>query len=286
VRVKAVQIDDETRAVFLRSRIEGNNLFLADQLPRELYAKVAKAIKAAGGKWHRQSGAHVFAGPVLQTLNVTAETVSVVNVQQTYQAFWTPPEVAYDMAEAAELYVREPNMTVLEPSAGIGRLVEAAGMATDWSIRLTAVEINEIHAKKLMDSYSGTRANLMVIQGDFMAQNGALGLFDRILMNPPFTGGQDIAHIKRAMAYLAPGGRLVALCADGPKQREALQPLAYAWSSLPARSFHESGTDIAIAMLTIMGPKEKERAPRPEARRPVAPAVPTFYRGNQIEFAL
>lgn len=285
MRIKTVQIDDETRAVFLRSRIEGNNLFLADQLPRPLYEKVAKVIKAAGGKWHRQSGAHVFSGPVLQTLHITAETVSVVNVQQTYQAFWTPPTVAQDMVDAADLYVCEPTLRVLEPSAGIGRLIEAAGMATDWRLRITAVEINEHHAQQIVDTYRGTRANLLLIRGDFMAQNGTLGLFDRILMNPPYTGGQDIAHIQRALTYLAPGGRLVALCADGPKQREALHPLAHAWSSLPRGSFRESGTDIQIAMLTILAPKRPRLVPTPQAR-PVAPAVPTFFRGNQIEFAL
>jgi len=73
-------------------------------------------------------------------------------------------------------------------------------------------------------------------------------------MNPPFERGADIGHIKHALGHLKPGGKLVALCADGPRQREALQPLTDTWETLPAGSFASQGTGVNVAMLTITKP--------------------------------
>jgi 16S rRNA G1207 methylase RsmC len=78
-------------------------------------------------------------------------------------------------------------------------------------------------------------------------------MFDRILMNPPFERGDDIRHIEHARKFLKPGGRLVAICADGPRQRERLQPIASQWRSLPAGTFKESGTMVNTALLVIDG---------------------------------
>ncbi len=44
-------------------------------------------------------------------------------------------------------------------------------------------------------------------------------------MNPPFANGQDIKHITHALRYLSPGGRLVAICANGPRQNDKLRPI-------------------------------------------------------------
>jgi len=76
-------------------------------------------------------------------------------------------------------------------------------------------------------------------------------VFDRILMNPPFTHGADIPHILHARKFLTPGGRLVAICAAGPKQQAALQPLAVAWIDLPAGSFASEGTTVTTAIVVL-----------------------------------
>lgn len=282
MRVKTVTLDDETRAVFLKSRIEGTCLYLADQLPREVYLRVAKAIKAAGGQWNRQAGCHVFPADVRQTLNIAADTVQVVNVQQTYQSFYTPDEIARQMVR----YLGLPGKAwprILEPSAGDGRLIEAAGQYVDWQADFVAVELNEQAASGLLKRYAGTKASVLVIQGDFMAQNGDLGDFDRILMNPPFTRGQDVAHIKRALSYLKPGGRLVALCADGPKQRDELKPHATLWESMPPGTFKESGTGVNVALLVMERPEAKPALVIPPPPRRQATTAASVV---QFEFAL
>ena len=89
---------------------------------------------------------------------------------------------------------------------------------------------------------------------DFLECNGDIGTFDRIVMNPPFSGGVDIAHIRHARAHLKPGGRLVALCADGPRQRAAFaDDGAIVYESLPAGTFAEAGTGVNVALLIIGG---------------------------------
>lgn len=78
-------------------------------------------------------------------------------------------------------------------------------------------------------------------------------------MNPPFAKGQDMAHIAHALAFLASGGRLVAICANGPRQSAKLRPVVEAaggwWIELEDGAFAESGTNVRTVMLVIDKPK-------------------------------
>jgi hypothetical protein len=53
------------------------------------------------------------------------------------------------------------------------------------------------------------------------------------------------------------GGRLVAICADGPRQNATLKPLAEdsggTWEPLPAGTFKEQGTGVNTVLLVIEG---------------------------------
>lgn len=81
------------------------------------------------------------------------------------------------------------------------------------------------------------------------------GLFDRVVMNPPFHHGADIAHMERATARSRSGGRLVAICANGPLQLNRLMLLTArydgCWQDLPAKSFKHAGTMGNTALLVI-----------------------------------
>jgi 16S rRNA G1207 methylase RsmC len=74
---------------------------------------------------------------------------------------------------------------------------------------------------------------------------------DCVLMNPPFSKGQDVAHILHALKFLKPGGRLVALCANGPRQQAELRPLAATWEALPDGIFGDQGTNVRAALMTM-----------------------------------
>lgn len=47
-----------------------------------------------------------------------------------------------------------------------------------------------------------------------IAQNGTWSGYDRIVMNPPFSDGRDIAHVQHAYNLLKPGGRIVAIMGE------------------------------------------------------------------------
>jgi protein-L-isoaspartate O-methyltransferase len=169
------------------------------------------------------------------------------------QLFPTPPALAERMVEEADI---QPNHHVLEPSAGTGAILQAI-MADDKARAVVAIEINGQLADRLRSEYILTD----VICTDFLQYeriDGSLGgprPFDRIVMNPPFENGADIKHIQHAMKMLKPGGRLVAICANGPRQQSTLKPLAEnsgGWyEDLPAGTFASQGTNVNTALLLI-----------------------------------
>lgn len=91
--------------------------------------------------------------------------------------------------------------------------------------------------------------------GDFLRCSAETlwGEFDKILMNPPFEDGADIRHIQHARKMLKPGGTLVAICANGPRQRKVLMDEAEHWEDLPAGTFKDQGTMVNTALLVIRG---------------------------------
>jgi 16S rRNA G1207 methylase RsmC len=147
------------------------------------------------------------------------------------------------MAELAEL---EDGLRILEPSAGTGQLVKAAKACAPGA-RVQAVEVNHNLALQLE-----REGGCDVRCDDFLSCDlEHLGRFDRILMNPPFERAADVVHILHARKFLAPGGRLVAVCAGGPAQAARLQPLADSWEPLPAGTFKAAGTNVHTVLLTM-----------------------------------
>ena len=89
--------------------------------------------------------------------------------------------------------------------------------------------------------------------GDFLEMNGSIGDFDRIVMNPPFERGADIRHIRHAYEHLRPGGRLVAICAGGPRQVTAFRDEAVYWIDLEPGTF--AGTDVRAVIVALDKPE-------------------------------
>lgn len=168
-----------------------------------------------------------------------------VQVVSAPQLFPTPADLAARMVELAEI---EPTHRVLEPSAGTGSILKAIGNQPDK----VAVEVNPRLVELL--SHCGV-SGLSIHQGDFLEQNGNLGKFDRILMNPPFENASDIRHIEHALRFLKPRGRLVAICANGSRQQAKLKPMVEkmggAWEELPEGTFAEAGTGVRTVLLSV-----------------------------------
>ncbi|MGW4639641.1 DUF3560 domain-containing protein [Sphaerisporangium sp. NPDC004334] len=100
--------------------------------------------------------------------------------------------------------------TVLEPSAGTGMLARAAA---ELGAVVDCVEQHAGMAARLFD-VPGVRG---VTTGDFLEVSPSHypDRFDRVVMNPPFSGGKDIMHVTHALRFAAPGGLVVAVMAAG-----------------------------------------------------------------------
>jgi phospholipid N-methyltransferase len=162
------------------------------------------------------------------------------------QLFPTPPDLAKRMVELAEI---QPGMCVLEPSAGTGNLARAIRSAVPGA-HLDLIEIDPKLCSILKAS------GFEVSCRDFLAASMPVcpdseGGHDCVLMNPPFSKGQDVAHILHALKFLKPGGRLVAICANGPRQQAELRPLAATWEELPEGTFADQGTSVRAVLLMV-----------------------------------
>ncbi len=238
----------EVRAVLENSRIEGNNLYLPEgQLERKLYQSVGKHIKNCGGKWNRSAKAHVFESCPKEKLGIVLEKGVSVDEKTLFQAFYSPKAVAERAAELLECK----GLTVLEPSAGAGALIDAVleynPDNVDW------IEIDPKKAEGLRKKYSSSKVDGTC--QDFLSfyfdpKDEDYVKYKRIILNPPFTKNQDIKHVIHAIENcLAKGGRLVAIMPAKPHPKlDKYNPTEY---EIEDGAFKESGTMVKTKLVVI-----------------------------------
>lgn len=181
-------------------------------------------------------------GAEFDAMREALRTGQAVQVVSAPQLFPTPAEIAARMVALADVQAGE---CVLEPSAGTGAIARAVLDAVDTEVM--AYEINPKLCAGLSSAFPPNQ--LQARCRDFLEVTDFQGGYPVVLMNPPFADGADIKHIKHARTFLAPGGRLVAICAAGPRQHAELQPLADSWEYLPAGTF--AHTNVRAVLLTI-----------------------------------
>lgn len=250
-----MKIDQETLAVLNRCTVSPLVVMLPPgQLDRKLYEKVNKVLIAAGGKWNRSTKAHVFTEDAAGVIEQALLTGEIGNPKQELGVFYTPDRLAFRAAEA--LQIEPGQMTVLEPSAGVGALAKAARGFGSAPICWDILEkhVNELRA----DGFTAA-------QGDFLKFEPKGPLFDRIIMNPPFGKTADALHFLHAVRFLKPGGRIVAIMSAAVMfrathgYRTIRDMVALADGSiepLPANSFKESGTSVNAALVVYDKPME------------------------------
>lgn len=155
--------------------------------------------------------------------------------------FPTPDDVIRMMVDEAEI---EDDMSVLEPSAGDGRIIRH--IQDRWKgIDVSGYEIDPERARE---------AGVMCF--DFM-QVYAKPTYDRVIMNPPFSQGRWYKHVLHAYNMLKPGGRLVAIIPNGAinqKYHERWETMMKGFVNeipLPKGTFKESGTMIETRILVV-----------------------------------
>lgn len=180
-------------------------------------------------------------------------SASAPRVVSAFNLFQTPEALAARMAGLFPAFGR-----TLEPSAGLGRLYRAV-RALDRSCSVVLVDSSPECCGELYRAIEGDESARLV-SGDFLAMDaGRLGgLFDSIIMNPPFKNGTDLKHVRHAYGLLAPGGRLVAIMSEGAFCRERdhafrewLESVGGTAERLAAGTFKEAYTNVGARLVVI-----------------------------------
>lgn len=161
--------------------------------------------------------------------------------ENSHQFYPTKGEVRKRATDLAEI---RPGHTLLEPSAGFGDLLALLPKGVD----VTAIDVHPLaaavlHAKGYKD-----------IRRDFLAFNaGDLPLFDRILMNPPYSSSRWKHHLQHAVQFLKPGGKMVAVLPCSVASEELSECIGNGFDvscSAPYPKGFE-GTNINVTIVTV-----------------------------------
>ena len=165
-------------------------------------------------------------------------------VSKDLQYYATPTAVVDRVL--ADLRYRMPGQRVLEPSCGCGRFLDALRAA---GAEVIGCEVDPVRAA--MCEAKGHA----VIRANFL-ETVPTADFDQVIMNPPFYGRHYAKHVRHALRFLKPGGRLTAILpASARYDHGELDDLHPHWDDLPVGSFSESGTNINTTVATIYAPK-------------------------------
>ena len=246
-----MKIKEEILNILAECKIENNTLFLPPTpLERKTYEAVNKCLTSIGGKWNRKVKGHVFDYDPTEAFENIILTGETEDMKKMLQFFPTPRPVAELICDMADI---TPDITsILEPSCG---KCDLADVIYERNQNLFCVEINKDMKKYLDDKpYTG-------IYCDFLELEIAkVQPFERIIMNPPFSKQQDIAHIYHAYDLLASGGILVSILSPSPffrtnkksvDFREWLDTVGAEVVDIDAGAFEESGTMIATKIIKI-----------------------------------
>lgn len=203
-----------------------------DAKKQPAYGEACDVLQMLGGD-PRPHGDFVFdyaAGPVIREVAISG----MIPDQRSHQFYPTPTQLAARAVAAAQI---QPHHSILEPSAGHGAL--ASMLPAGMTGNTTLVEVAALFCEVLKAKGLGT-----VIKADFLRWSPGRR-FDRVLMNPPFTGNAWRMHLEHAASLVAGGGRLVAVLPSGARSRDLLPGWACTWSD--PEPF--PGTSIEVVLL-------------------------------------
>ena len=220
------------------------------QFNKKSYAEAKKWIEEAGGSWQGwKVQGFTFPFNPERVFSILKDGKRC-NLQQDYQFFETPADVA-DWLVMLAGGIHEDD-TVLEPSAGRGALIKAIHRACP-SVTVECYELMPENREFLH-----TLSNVILLDEDFTKDS--VGSYTKIIANPPFSGNQDIEHVRLMYDRLEQGGTLAAItsqhwrfasekiCIDF---RNWLKEVHGEVFEISAGEFKESGTSISTMAVVI-----------------------------------
>jgi len=240
-----VSVSEDVETILRNAETEGNALRITEELDRPSYNKVNKVLAALGGKWNKAQKVHIFPRPISVVLSDALDAGQVIDTKKALGQFDTPSGVAQRVVNLVSL---TGSSKILEPEAGTGNILEHIPKLQERAALglVNVCELDPYRAAELRKTLGDSN----VKEGDFLTADIPQG-FDVVLMNPPFTNGADIKHINHAFSKLVDGGVLVAVCANGPKQRAEFEESADLWEELPEGSFKQAGTNVNTVIIRL-----------------------------------
>ncbi len=242
-----MKIREEILKILDACEIKGDTVFLPQmQLDRKVYLEVNKHLEHLGGKWNRKAKGHIFDSDPADSFENMFLTGETTDFKKEFQFFETPPELAKKMVEMAEIKKTD---GILEPSAGTGAIAK--------EIKEGYLYCNEINPN--MANFLANDMNFRTSCADFLKTSNKY-IYDKIIMNPPFTKQQDIYHILQAYSLLKSGGILVSIVSEGSFFRENKKSiifrefLKHAKAEIiknPEGTFKASGTMVSTRIIKI-----------------------------------
>jgi len=163
--------------------------------------------------------------------------------------------VLLEAVAAAEI---EPGMRVLEPSAGTGNIADA-GLSSHPDSIVDCIELVDGFREIL-----SLKGHTLI--GDDFLSFAEQGVYDRIVMNPPFELMNDIRHTEHAYKLVKPGGIVVSIVADrwNKLDQSSGNPVVErftkfirnrgTYTALPEDSFKSSDTSVRTRLVVIRKP--------------------------------
>ena len=255
VNEKKKQVDEgkkwNVEEILKHCTLESNVLKLpAVQFNKKSYAEAKKWIEEAGGSW--QGGkiqGFTFPFNPERVFSILKEGKRC-DLQKDFQFFETPADIA-DWLVMLAGGIHETD-TVLEPSAGRGALIKAIHRACP-SVKVECYELMPENKELLL-----SLDNIVLLGDDFTKDFS--GKYTKIIANPPFSGNQDIDHVRLMYDRLEEGGVLAAItsrhwkfayekkCVDF---REWLEEVHGEVFEIGSGEFKESGTAVSTMAVVI-----------------------------------
>ena len=223
------------------------------QLSDSEYDSIKAVIESYGGHWSERRKAFIM-HPA--KVNFSEELEAFKQWKEFRQYYATPKSVANLMVEKLQPFE---GMSLLEPSAGQGSLLDAVNRVYKLNCNTRAIELDEYNFSVLKKKYNDI-LTLNISLETFYSLNKD-NKFNRIIMNPPFSHGRALKHLKMAYNLLSSDGILVALVSENeifynsPEahwvNEELLMQDNVEIIELGPDAFIESGTTIITSIIVV-----------------------------------